>query len=76
MAYFFRSPAGTFSIMPDEADLFLYQLCIGGLWLRSFETEEEAARAVCEKRTGWADWDRREDVTAPEDLGGWEENLI
>jgi len=73
MAYLFRSPVGTFFIMPDEGDLSLYQLCIGGLWLMSFETEEEAARAVHERRTGWTDWDRREDARAPEDLTGWEE---
>jgi len=73
MSYLFRCPAGTFFILPDEADLSLFQLCIGGLWLRSFETEEEAARAVFERRTGWPDWDRREDAAAPADLSGWEE---
>ncbi len=46
MAHILRTPAGTFTIEPDEADWERVKLCIGGFWLASFETAEDAARAV------------------------------
>ncbi|HPC04244.1 MAG TPA: hypothetical protein PKY58_02525 [Syntrophales bacterium] len=73
MAYVFRSPSGTFLIGPDEEDLSLCKLCIGGLWLRSFETEEAAAAAVRDRCTGWPEWDRADKPCGPDDLSGWEE---
>lgn len=73
MAYIFRSPAGTFLIGPDEEDVSLCKLCIGGLWLASFETEEAAAKAVYERCTGWPEWDREQTPPGPADLSGWEE---
>ena len=45
MAYILRTPAGTFTIEPDEADWEMFKLCIGGLWLASFQTAEEASTA-------------------------------
>ena len=54
MAYILKTPAGTFTIEPDEADWKMFKLCIGGLWLASFQTAEEAACAADEARDGLA----------------------
>jgi hypothetical protein len=58
MTYILRTPAGTFTIEPDEADGEMVKLCIGGFWLASFRTAEDAAHAVTKRETGWPDWDR------------------
>jgi hypothetical protein len=73
MAYILKTPAGTFTIEPDEADWELFKLCIGGLWLASFQTAEEAACAVTKRDTGWPDWDRTHTGECPTGLAEWEE---
>ena len=73
MAYILRTPAGTFTIEPDEADWERVKLCIGGFWLASFETAEDAARAVTKRETGWPDWDRTKAHACPACLADWEE---
>jgi len=70
--YIFKSSSGTFSIEPDEQSAGMVKLCIGGLWLASFEKAEEAAHCVRCRETGWYDWDKRGlSETAPGDLGEW-----
>ena len=73
MAYILRTPAGTFTIEPDEADWKMFKLCIGGLWLASFQTAEEASSAVAKRQTGWSDWDRLTEGECPACLADWEE---
>ncbi len=70
--YIFRSKTGTFTIDVDSTTCEGYELCIGGMWLATFETAEKAAEAVCIRCTGWHDWDRREEREAPRDLNEWE----
>jgi len=70
--YIFRSSRGTFTIGPDCTTPDCYELCIGGMWLGTFETAEKAAEAVCLRCTGWYDWDRREATEPPRDLSEWE----
>lgn len=72
MIYIFRSSAGTFTIMPDDQDPDMYQLCIGGMWLGSYETPEKAAESIPCRQTGWSDWDRQEGRECPLTLEGWE----
>ena len=50
----------------------MVQLCLGGLWLRTVETAEEAARFVYEQKTGLHEWDTLTEIEAPSDLSGWE----
>ncbi len=73
MTYILRTSAGTFTIEPDEADWDIVKLCIGGLKLASFQTAEEAAGAVTNRRTGWPDWDRAKECACPACLADWEE---
>jgi hypothetical protein len=73
MAFILRTPAGTFTIEPDEAAMDMVKLCIGGLWLASFRTAEEASNAVTKCETGWPDWDRSHTVACPACLADWEE---
>ncbi len=70
--YIFRSKTGTFTIGPDPMNSDLFELCIGGMWLASYETTEKAAEAVCLRCTGWYDWDRRDGEEAPSCLSEWE----
>jgi hypothetical protein len=72
MIYVWRSPAGTFTIEPDETTSDYTKLCVGGFWLASFETAEEAAAAVIARRTGWLDWDRSRTGECPACLADWE----
>jgi hypothetical protein len=73
VAYILKTPAGTFTIEPDEADWKMFKLCIGGLWLASFQTAEEAACALTKRETGWPDWDRTHTGECPTCLAEWEE---
>lgn len=72
MIYIFRSSAGTFTILPDDQSPDMYQLCIGGMWLGSYETPEKAAESISCKATGWFEWDRQEAPQCPQSLEGWE----
>ncbi|MBN2515613.1 MAG: hypothetical protein JXC33_06205 [Deltaproteobacteria bacterium] len=72
MIYIYRTRIGTFSIEPDDIEVDMFKLCIGGLWLGSYETEEDAARSVYLRESGWHDWDCSEDSDAPCDLSEWE----
>ncbi len=73
MAYILRTPFGTFTIEPDETAFDMMKLCIGGMWLASFEKAEHAAFAVKERRTGWPEWDRSQ-CEGPDGIDGWEES--
>ncbi len=73
MAYILRTPAGTFTIEPDEADWETFKLCVGRLWLASFQTAEEASTVVTKRQTGWSDWDRLKEGECPSCLADWEE---
>jgi hypothetical protein len=73
MAFILRTQAGTFTIEPDEAAFDCVKLCIGGLWLASFLTVEEASTAVTKRETGWPDWDLSESGACPACLDDWEE---
>jgi hypothetical protein len=53
-------------------DVDMFKLCVGGLWLGSYETAEEAAQAVYLRETGWSEWDCLKDSDAPCDLSEWE----
>ncbi len=73
MIYIFRTKSGTFSIEPDEQCAGMVKLCIGGIWLATFEKAEEAASCVRSRETGWHDWDKLGlSETPPEDLADWE----
>ncbi|MBN2283775.1 MAG: hypothetical protein JXO48_07785 [Deltaproteobacteria bacterium] len=72
MILILRTPVGTFSIEPDETAFDMIKLCIGGIWLASFETVDEAANAVFRQNTSWPDWDTLPSQDAPPDIGGWE----
>jgi hypothetical protein len=72
MFYIYRSRVGTFSIEPDEMDVDMLKLCVGGFWLGSYETAEEAAQSVYLRETGWSEWDCLKDSDAPCDLSEWE----
>jgi hypothetical protein len=73
MTFILRTTAGTFTIVSDEAALDTVNLCIGGMWLASFRTAEEASSAVIKRETGWSDWDRSHDGECPACLADWEE---
>lgn len=73
MTYILRTPAGTFTIEPDESDWEMVKLCIGGLKLASFKTAEDAACTVTQRETGWRDWDRAKEGACPACLADWEE---
>lgn len=73
MAFIYRSKAGTFTIRTDEANPGTVELCLGGMWLCSCASADEAAAAVCRRETGWPDWDGRNDPEGPRDLKDWEE---
>jgi hypothetical protein len=73
MAYVLRTQSGTFTIETDECASDMFKLCIGGLWLASFETAEEAVDAVIKRETGWPDWDRTHTGNCPTCLADWEE---
>ena len=73
MIYILRSTCGTFTIEPDEQASNTVKLCIGGMWLASFQTAEEAADAVRVRETGWLDWDRVKSGDCPTCLAEWEQ---
>jgi hypothetical protein len=73
MTFILRTPAGTFTIEPDETALDMVKLCIGGLWLASFRTADEASDTVTKRETGWLDWDRSHSSACPACLADWEE---
>ncbi len=73
MLFILRTPAGTFTIQPDETTSDMVKLCIGGMWLASFPTAEEASNAVTKRETGWLDWDRLTEGGCPACLADWEE---
>jgi hypothetical protein len=73
MSYLLRTPAGTFTIQPDEAAQDMVMLCIGGMWLASFRTAEEASTAVTKRETGWPDWDRSHAGDCPTCIADWDE---
>lgn len=70
--YIFRSRTGTFTIGIDATVPKGYELCIGGMWIGTYETAEKAAEAVCLRCTGWLDWDRGCGEEAPDGLEEWE----
>jgi hypothetical protein len=72
MTFILRTPAGTFTIEPDEAALDMVKLCVGGMLLASFRTAEEASCAVINRETGWPDWDRTHTGACPACLADWE----
>ncbi len=72
MIFILRTPAGTFTIGPDETTSDMVKLCIGGMWLASFKTAEEASAAVTKRETGWPDWDRLRTGECPTSLSDWE----
>jgi hypothetical protein len=72
MAYLYRSKVGSFSIRADEANPGTVELCLGGMWLSSYQTADDAAAAVCRRETGWHEWDRLADPHKPIDLSDWE----
>jgi len=72
MFYIYRSKVGTFSIELDNTDAGTVKLCVGGFWLGSYKTAQDAARSVRLRVTGWYDWDRLKDFDAPCDLSEWE----
>ena len=72
MTYIFRSKSGTFTILPDDQNPGMYQLCMGGMWLGSYDTPEKAAESLPCRQTGWFDWDRCEGAQCPQSLDEWE----
>ncbi len=73
MSYLYRTQGGTFSIEPDDTGIGTWKLCIGGMWLASFATPEDAAAAFRRRETGWPDWDALDGGEIPGSLTDWEE---
>lgn len=73
MVYMLKTLAGTFTIQPDEQISNMVKLCIGGLWLASFRTAEDAANAVTMRETGWPEWDQSNACKCTLCLADWEE---
>ena len=65
----YETPVGTFWIHPEPAGRV--QLRIDRTRLDTYASPTAAARAVAERRTGWAAWDELQDAIAPRDLRRW-----
>ena len=72
MMYIFRTKSGTFTISPDEQCGGMFQLCIGGMWLGTYETPEQAAESLVQRKTGWFDWDRLPEPERECGLADWD----
>jgi hypothetical protein len=72
MAYLFKSKVGTFAIRSDKEDPDKFELCIGGIWLNTYESAEHAAMDVHAHRSGWYEWDRLQEEAGPGPLCDWE----
>ncbi len=69
--YYYESGVGTFWIRPHAEFPDRVRLGIGTTLLASFHTPAAAAETVHARRTGWAEWDSREDLPVPSDLSDW-----
>ncbi len=49
----------------------LWDLWVDGMPTLTFESPEDAARSVYNKRTGYVVWDQLDEHSAPEDINGW-----
>lgn len=49
----------------------LWDLWVDGMPTLTFESPDDAARSVYNKRTGYVVWDQLDEHSAPEDLNGW-----
>jgi hypothetical protein len=60
---------GTFWIRPEPARRV--RLGINRTALQTYASATAAARAVAERRTGWAEWDERKTEATPPGLKRW-----
>ena len=49
----------------------LWDLWVDGMPTLTFESPEDAAQSVFNKRTGYVVWDQLEEHVAPEGIDGW-----
>jgi hypothetical protein len=69
--FYFKTTVGTFWIRPHAEFPDRVRLGIDGTPLATFHSPAAAAETVRERRTGWAAWDSRSDLAAPEELAAW-----
>lgn len=68
-------PVGTFWIRPETGMVGVYRLGIDNLPLSDYRHPWDAAEAVHQHKSGYAAWDGNPDLTAPEDLRGWDSGI-
>lgn len=70
MKYKLETDTSTFEIQVEP--LGLWDLWVDNMPTLTFQTPEEAAKAVYEQQTGFTTWDLLEKHAAPEGLSGWQ----
>lgn len=70
MKYKLETEISKFVIQKEP--LGMWDLWVDGMPTLTFQTPEEAAKAVYEQNSGYIIWDRLEEHSAPKDLSGWE----
>jgi hypothetical protein len=69
--YYFKTILGTFWIRPHVEFPDRVRLGVDETVLASFHSPAAAAETVQQRQTGWAEWDDRSDLEAPDDLSAW-----
>ena len=70
MKYKLETEISTFVIQQEP--LGLWDLWVDGMPTLTFQTPEEAAKAVYAQDSGYTIWDQLEEPPAPQDLSGWQ----
>ena len=69
MEYTLDTDVAKFEI--HQEPLGLWDLWVDGMPTLTFESPEEAARSVYNKRTGYVVWDQLDEHSAPDSIDGW-----
>ena len=70
MQYKLETEISKFEILQEP--LGLWDLWVDGMPTNTYESPEEAAKAVYEQNSGYTIWDQLEKPPAPKDLSGWQ----
>jgi hypothetical protein len=73
--YSLVSSVGTFWIRPLTGMVGAYQLGIDKLPLGDYRHPWDAAESVHHHKTGYTGWDNNSELSAPEDLRGWQDGI-
>jgi len=71
MKYKLQTDVSTFVIQQEP--LGLWDLWVDNMPTLTFQTPEDAAKAVYQQNSGYIIWDQLEEHTAPKDLSGWQQ---